>query len=231
MKKIFAALAVLFIASTAAQAASVTFDFSSGTTNWTGGNLNYSSGGLNLAVKAGNYSRKYAPSGFVYDTGVIRQNDGQGLSIWNGWGDSNSQIDGYTQNDVAVFSFSENVYLESVTLDFTTHDYRGRKVYNGDKNPFAFFSDTDDNNYLDLVASSLATDQKTGTYKFMNAMLKNGDLFGIGAMGNNDNFTIASITVGTISAVPLPAALPLYGAGVAIIGFIGWCRKRKHANL
>lgn len=32
-----------------------------------------------------------------------------------------------------------------------------------------------------------------------------------------------------ISAVPLPAALPLYGAGLAAMGFIGWRRKRKQA--
>lgn len=29
-----------------------------------------------------------------------------------------------------------------------------------------------------------------------------------------------------VSAVPLPAALPLYGAGLAIVGFLGWRRKR-----
>jgi len=32
--------------------------------------------------------------------------------------------------------------------------------------------------------------------------------------------------VAAISAVPLPAALPLYGAGVALMGFLGWRRKR-----
>lgn len=31
----------------------------------------------------------------------------------------------------------------------------------------------------------------------------------------------------TISAVPLPASLPLYGAGVAVMGFIGWRSKRR----
>jgi len=30
-----------------------------------------------------------------------------------------------------------------------------------------------------------------------------------------------------VSAVPLPAALPLYGAGLAVMGFIGWRRKKK----
>ncbi|TNE41617.1 MAG: hypothetical protein EP348_00670 [Alphaproteobacteria bacterium] len=32
-----------------------------------------------------------------------------------------------------------------------------------------------------------------------------------------------------ISAVPLPAALPLYGAGLAAMGLMGWRRKRKAA--
>ena len=32
----------------------------------------------------------------------------------------------------------------------------------------------------------------------------------------------------SISAVPLPAALPLYGAALAIMGFVGW-RKRRAA--
>lgn len=30
-----------------------------------------------------------------------------------------------------------------------------------------------------------------------------------------------------VSVVPLPAAFPLYGAGIAVLGFIGWRRKRK----
>ncbi|MBE7636390.1 hypothetical protein GUA87_06000 [Sneathiella sp. P13V-1] len=32
-----------------------------------------------------------------------------------------------------------------------------------------------------------------------------------------------------VTAVPLPAALPLYGAGMALLGFIGWRRKQKAA--
>ncbi len=30
-----------------------------------------------------------------------------------------------------------------------------------------------------------------------------------------------------VTAIPLPAALPLYGAGLALMGLIGWRRKRK----
>jgi len=32
-----------------------------------------------------------------------------------------------------------------------------------------------------------------------------------------------------VSAVPLPAALPLYGAGIAVLGFMGWRRRQKAA--
>ncbi len=42
--------------------------------------------------------------------------------------------------------------------------------------------------------------------------------------------TIASFLVQTtppVSAVPLPAGLPLYGAGLALMGFIGWRKKRS----
>jgi len=33
-----------------------------------------------------------------------------------------------------------------------------------------------------------------------------------------------------VSAVPLPAALPLYGAGMALMGFLGWRKRKAAAN-
>ena len=62
-----------------------------------------------------------------------------------------------------------------------------------------------------------------------------------GPFGSNDAYSIAGslltlsmyvtepgdwIRVVTVSAVPLPAALPLYGAGIALLSFFGW-RKRR----
>ncbi|WP_169566819.1 hypothetical protein [Sneathiella limimaris] len=44
-------------------------------------------------------------------------------------------------------------------------------------------------------------------------------------ISDSNSFEFANVE---ISAVPLPAALPLYGAGVAILGFLGW-RKRRAA--
>jgi len=40
-----------------------------------------------------------------------------------------------------------------------------------------------------------------------------------------EGFNVAS----GVSVVPLPAALPLFGTGLALMGFIGWRRKRKIA--
>ena len=42
-----------------------------------------------------------------------------------------------------------------------------------------------------------------------------------------DGFSIDNVT---FSAVPLPAALPLFGSGLAVMGFLGWRSKRKSAS-
>ncbi|MEP3245682.1 MAG: VPLPA-CTERM sorting domain-containing protein [Sneathiella sp.] len=59
-------------------------------------------------------------------------------------------------------------------------------------------------------------------------------LIGNGTFGRNGNTPITyemtfNVTSPPVSAVPLPAALPLYGAGLAVMGFLGWRRKRKQA--
>lgn len=47
-----------------------------------------------------------------------------------------------------------------------------------------------------------------------------GDFYAIDDLSFNNN----------ISAVPLPAGLPLYGAGIALLGFMGWRRKRTTSS-
>ncbi len=53
-----------------------------------------------------------------------------------------------------------------------------------------------------------------------------GSKFTIRNGGGGNGFRVAGITV---SAVPLPAALPLFGGGLALMGLIGWRRKRAVA--
>jgi hypothetical protein len=49
--------------------------------------------------------------------------------------------------------------------------------------------------------------------------------------GQFDNFFIGSFLVSEVSAVPLPAAFPLFASGVGALGLLGWRRKRKAAAL
>jgi hypothetical protein len=48
-----------------------------------------------------------------------------------------------------------------------------------------------------------------------------------------DSASAAAFTAnaGTVSAVPLPAALPLFATGLGALGLLGWRRKRKAAAL
>lgn len=46
--------------------------------------------------------------------------------------------------------------------------------------------------------------------------------------GMEINYTI-TFNVSSASVVPVPAALPLFGTGLAVLGLIGWRRKRKAA--
>lgn len=59
-------------------------------------------------------------------------------------------------------------------------------------------------------------------------LVSDGDLFWSHIQGSNfpafADYEVANQI--NVSAVPLPAALPLYGAGLALAGFLGWRRKR-----
>jgi hypothetical protein len=61
---------------------------------------------------------------------------------------------------------------------------------------------------------------------FINAIITTTSAFNrFKLLSGRNSFELANVS---ISAVPLPAALPLYGAGLAVMGFVGW-RKRKKA--
>jgi len=68
---------------------------------------------------------------------------------------------------------------------------------------------------LDLLPSLTGGPVGAGTY-----------LFGVRTGQETISSYQFNFTVDSISVVPLPAALPLFGTGVALIGLIGWRRSR-----
>ena len=60
------------------------------------------------------------------------------------------------------------------------------------------------------------------------SVIANGVFDEVRFTSGSNAFEYANLTV---SAVPLPAAFPLYGAGLALIGFIGWRKRRKAAGI
>ncbi len=83
-----------------------------------------------------------------------------------------------------------------------------------------------------LSAAQLAS---FGTDFIVNVFIDGGRIsdgapIGAGALDSYFlDFTTVTVETSAVSAVPLPAALPLFGTGLAIMGFIGWRRKRKLA--
>ncbi len=55
--------------------------------------------------------------------------------------------------------------------------------------------------------------------------LRSADFFSL----RFDSFAGDLPMVGPVSAVPLPAALPLFGSALAMLGIVGWRRKRRAA--
>ena len=51
--------------------------------------------------------------------------------------------------------------------------------------------------------------------------------FGVGSNDPSGNVLLEEITA--VSAVPLPAALPLFGTGLAGLSLLGWRRKKAAA--
>jgi len=193
---------VLSVSSIAAQA-STTFDFLSdrGLTS----SFDMSSGGLDLNVSGGSFDNagNVTPGGLW---GLVRVGTtvGAGLGVSH-FLDTSSEIDGFFNNDVAIFSFNKDVKFESITFLNLDND-----------DQFTFFAGSP----LVVQGFDMAMNTDLALSNYISSM------FGIGAQdgsifGSTDNFTVASISV---SAVPLPSSVLLFGG--ALLG-MGWLSRRK----
>ena len=204
MKTILAAVTALLLTTATASAATM-FNFSGG--GGLASSYSFTEDGITVEATPGTFSN----GGAVTPGGWIGQYGG-GLGVTNSIFDNTHQVDGLGLNDIVIFKFDQVVTLNSVTFSLVGND-----------DHFSFFFDNEPDGDLDLI-SSFVNIPGTGTTTYTFNSTWTGMLFGIGAKGSDDEFKIKGAMV---TAIPLPAALPLYGAGIAILGLIGWIRKRR----
>ncbi len=210
-KFVFAAVvAVVGLASNAANAITFNFDAIDADTR-SASSYNMSVGGLDLAISAGSFQ---AGGNIAVGGGerVTLNGANPGLGV-NGIGaDSRKADGGGLWKDSLIFGFSKNVVVESIEFSL----FRSRHGLSN----FQLFSGGG------LVALGGAVGIPVdGAYNFFGDLM--GQLFGIGAPGDWDRFKIRSITVSEVSPVPLPAALPLLGGALLVLGVAK--RRRKAA--
>ncbi len=205
-------MAVLALTSSAANA--ITFDFTAiDPTTPSASSYVMSSGGIDLTISAGSFQ---AGGNLVTGGGEKITFNGSAAGIGeNGIGVDNRSVDGGgLWKDALIFSFSKNVVLESIEFSFFRHS--------GGLSNFQLF--TAQGGDIAALGGAIGI-PGDGNYSFIGGLL--GQIFGIGAPGEWDRFKIQSLTVGEASPVPLPAALPLLGGALLVIGALK--RRRKAA--
>ncbi len=224
-----AAIAAMAAAFSAAGAEAATFHTTSsgfaayGTDGGTGagaGFQEYTIDGLILTVTAGLYTDTASAGGAVVTPGSRDAeprvwSTGTGIDHDGGGGlpnDDNHQVDGDKGNEVLILSFNQMVQLSSAMFS-----------YAGSKDNFDFFADTNGDGILERLQQDIDI-PGSGLANLINFNITS-NLFGIGASGPKDAWKLKALTAVPVSDVPLPAALPLFLAGLAGFGFAS--RKKR----
>ena len=217
-KTILSAIAAtaMLVGTTGAQATSMTVDFDLRGSGPEVAELNLSQGGLDLNITPDTISNTNDLNG-EQDIFLTQGQNGLGVDNRNCFlffCDSN-QLDGFGSNDIALFSFSKDVTIESFTLlDSDSND--DLSLFGGPSFSFLGEFRIPGSNVIDFAGLSSA--------------LLTGDVFGIAAIGGNDNFRIAGVSV-SYDAVPVPAALPLMLTGLVGLGLFGRRAKRRQIEV
>lgn len=143
---------------------------------------------------------------------VVGYNTG-GLGVVSSRRDNSHQVDGSGLNDILLLSFTRAVRFVSATFSYVTHN-----------DDFEFWFDNEPDGSLD--GDYVFTADIPGSLTYVLAGNYVGNLFGLAAVGHNDDYKVRSVTVEAVAPVPLPAALPLLAVGVFGLGIAGWRRRR-----
>lgn len=206
--------------------------------------LSLSSGGLGLTVTAGTFLEANNPSNITFTSRFVDLEPG-GLGV-NAGLDSRT-IDGFFGNDVAVFTFDQNVIVESVGF---------ANVTPGGNFAFGTVSGNSFNRIVDSQLLPIGAQQTApfGLTAIATQEQRTGQSFGFGAIAEGgvvidpffrvlptDSYFITSLTVTLVPppaddpvVVPAPVPVPLPASGLLLLGglvlarsVVGRRRKRS----
>lgn len=159
---------------------------------------------IDLTITTGVFSNNsglitIADSGSNNNRSSFEFSDGLGVI---GGKDDNNEIDGEGQNDIVIFSFSEQV------------SFLGLEFGNVDRQDDFHFGLVDEDTFLRTL-----TDTRISSNNFILSTGLVGTTFAVGAVERNDSFTLNSIS---ITPVPEPSTITVF-----ILGFICILRLRR----
>jgi hypothetical protein len=152
---------------------------------------------------------------------------------------------GYGPNSGTYYAFLGTNPASTISQSFT--DTLGQTLVvsfyyasNGDLNPTPPNSNQLEALFNGTVEFSKTNIASTGTVNGTTIPLYVEVIFDVTATGSDtlmfSSFDVPSalalddVTVTSVSATPLPAALPLFASGLGALGLFGWRRKRKNAS-
>ncbi|MEQ8935857.1 MAG: hypothetical protein RIE56_08705 [Amphiplicatus sp.] len=227
--------AAFAVASTMGTAFASTFQLTTGNgTNNGDGTYSFSSDGVGLTVSAGLFDD--VPNAIIVpgaDNAAVTQNS-FGLGVTDN-GDANGAVDGFSDNDALIFTFDRLVKIEGIWFSgFDLDDDVDLFFESGGdlvrhSTDYLISLGVDLDGFIDISVL-------LGLFPTLDPNLLIGTMFGFGADDDGilgllqDSFRIKGIKVSDLSMppseVPIPAAMPLFLAGLAGFRF---AMRRKPA--
>jgi hypothetical protein len=180
----------------------------------------FTADGLTLTVTAARFHGGPSPSEIILGKRTVDlMTDGLGV------GDpfDNTAIDGKWGNDILILSFSEQVTIDAIHFN---------RVDGNDEFAFGHVDGLTFSRVVDFEPARSTVNAAT----FATFIERTGQTMGIGAIGRNDNFTLAGLEVSleeraapaaatAANTIPLPPTILMLGA--ALLG-LGLARRRSN---
>ncbi len=191
---------------------------------------------------------------------IVLSRGGMGVQEPNGHsGSTGISGRGHEENEEVIFDFGLSIWASSAvlglgrytngTMSSTHHGGHGSRHGAGRADaPYLYLFVDRLNDYLVFDPEDIAAEfsyapgsRRKGTLAFGD-LISRLDVFGQALLSDDlissfklrnsrGEMTITSFSGDDLTAIPLPAALPLYGTGLAVMGLVGWRKRRKAAAL